>query len=366
MTRKETGYREIHSFGMNPIDDVAPAACKLIREDLASSEQPFFLNIGAFEVHRPFTQPYVEEPTEAEMAAAVLPPYIPDTPGARRDIVRFQKLVRHSDARVGEILDALRESGLEENTIVYFTTDHGAEFCRAKMTLYDPGTEVACLIRWPRGIPGGRRLSHLASNIDIVPTVLDLAGLPVPDTVQGASAAACLTGEDDTPWRDFIVAEKNWHVIYEPMRALRTDRWKYIWNKHPGFPIQPSDEHAIMLGLDVVDREFSDPKPSEELYDLEADPLERNNLARDPACRETLEQLREMLFAEMDRTGDPIREREIIPDGRAKFPPNSIWHHQGDGTFRLFITDMEHCVRNTQPNAAYGPRPKPGGAKKNG
>src|SRR4029453_3930222 len=105
-------------------------------------------------------------------------PYLPDSPEARRDLAAFQGAVRAMDSAVGRVLATLEELNLAHNTWVVFPADHGIAMPRAKGTLYDPGIEIALLMRWPGGgLTGGRAYNQMLSNIDFVPTMLDAFGL---------------------------------------------------------------------------------------------------------------------------------------------------------------------------------------------
>ena len=124
-----------------------------------------------------------------------VPPFLPDTPVVRSDMATFYERIQEADAAVAAILNALDDFGLSDETVVFVTTDHGPELPRAKMTLYDPGIKAAFLCRWPGRIPAGRRLARLTSHVDVLPTLLDIAGLGVPGRVEGGSFLRRLRGE---------------------------------------------------------------------------------------------------------------------------------------------------------------------------
>ena len=123
------------------------------------------------------------------------------------------------DAAVGRVLAGLRDLGLEEDTLVLFTTDHGVALPRAKCSLYDPGLETALIVRYPaRGWRGGRTIEALTANVDLFPTLLEWLGLPVEARVQGRSLLAALDGAALTP-RDEIFGELTYHDYYDPRRC---------------------------------------------------------------------------------------------------------------------------------------------------
>lgn len=280
----------------------------------AEAGRPFFLHLGYHEPHR---APAPDEPdymgflggyvAPDEELGVTLPPYLRDEPGARRELAEIQGAVRYVDAAVGRVLAGLRELGLEENTLVVVTTDHGLAVPRAKCSLYDPGIETALIARLPiRGWTGGRALDPLVSNVDLFPTVLELAALPVPAAVHGRSLRPLLDGEAFTP-HDAVFAEMTYHDYYDPLRGVRTDGHKLIVNfaAAPSFmdpsqswrprsrPVVPADPPTAF-------------HPLVELYDLAVDPLERTNLAADPAQDGVRRDLLGRLHAWMAGTDDPL------------------------------------------------------------
>ncbi|HEX6972506.1 MAG TPA: sulfatase-like hydrolase/transferase, partial [Limnochordia bacterium] len=152
---------------------------------------PFFVMAGFTEAHRPFDQPgYEADPPEQVR----VPPYLPDLPPIRREIGQLQGLVKAIDRGVGRILAALERHPARENTLFIYTTDHGIAMPRAKGMLYDPGVRTALLMRWPAGVPGGRRIDALLSNVDLLPTLLEAARAPLPAGLHGRSFLPLLMG----------------------------------------------------------------------------------------------------------------------------------------------------------------------------
>jgi arylsulfatase A-like enzyme len=161
----------------NAAPDVADRVTAFLRQD-AKSLQPFYAQIGLVETHTPFDRGGTEPDTEKGVQ---IPPYLADTASSRKAMAAFQGSLRKVDAAVGSILNALRESGLENHTLVVFTTDHGIEMPRSKWHLYDPGIAIALVMRGPSvGLTGGRKCDLLMSNVDYLPTVLDLTRVEGP------------------------------------------------------------------------------------------------------------------------------------------------------------------------------------------
>jgi arylsulfatase A-like enzyme len=177
---------------------------------------------------------------------------------------------------------------------------------RAKCTLYDPGLEVALLARWPAGgLAGGATRSDMVSNIDVLPTLLQAAGVPAPQDVQGRSLLA-------GGGRDAIFAEKTFHSYYDPMRCIRTERHKLIRNFESAFAVEvPADIQAGPIFRSNPSRYSTDRPSTVELYDLEADPLEQRSLAGTPEMEEVERDLGNRLWRWMRETGDPLLDGPV-------------------------------------------------------
>ena len=299
---------------LNSDRQAAPAVAELAVDrlaTLAAQDEPFLMVVGMFEPHRPF--PKHRFPVSPDMAVDV-PPYLADTAEALDDLRGFSSAVTYADAATGRILDQLAALGLDDSTIVVFTTDHGAPFPRAKSTLYDAGIETALIVRMPTGTARpSPRSRALTSHVDVVPTLLELVGVPVPGNVQGTSFAAELVdGGVAGPRREAIYAEKNWHDLrqYDPIRCVRTERYKYIvsYEDRPAVPL-PGDLAASGSAIGV---DAAAPRPRVELYDLEADPFERDNLTGSEALAEVEKDLAERLGTWQRETGDPVLQGPIL------------------------------------------------------
>jgi N-sulfoglucosamine sulfohydrolase len=283
--------------------------------DARPTDRPFYLHVGFHDPHRPywpreFSPAY--NPRDVEV-----PGFLPDTVTVRHDIAHYYDEISRMDRNVGKILALLEEHGLTENTLVIFTSDNGLPFPGAKGTLYDPGLHVPLIARMPGVVTSGKVSSELISLIDLAPTWLEAAGLTVPDMMRGRSFLPLLQGDAYQP-REAIFAERNYHTHLDLIRAVRTKRYKLIQNFLPEIPYRPTSDlarspswHSIeelqkahRLTPAMERRFFAKPRPAVELYDLEQDPGETNNLAADPGLAGTLKQLQERLSQWMARTGD--------------------------------------------------------------
>ena len=272
---------------------------------------PFLLVAGVTETHRPFDRPGY---TPDDPAGVDVPAYLPDVPAVRQELAGFGGLVRAVDAGVGVLLDALATSGLAEDTLVLFTTDHGIAFPRAKGMGYDPGLETALLARWPARIPAGAVCGALASNVDLLPTLLEVAGVPLPPGLDGVGLLPQLAGGPGDPARR-IHFELTWHDRYNPLRGVRGARWKYVRNFDPESPevYLPADIYRSPSGEATRVACYARPRAAEELYDLQLDPGERQNRVGDPACTAIVDQLREDVAGWMARTDDPLARGHVAP-----------------------------------------------------
>jgi len=258
-----------------------------------SHDKRLYIEINLAETHRPYPQPPPDPLVE-------VPRFLEDTPEAREELAALQAAIETMDVAAGRVLAALERAGRAENALVVFTTDHGLAMPRAKCTLYDPGIEVALIARWPRGGLHGVR-DDLVSNIDVLPTLLEAAGLEIPPEVQGHSL---LEGDGQ---REAVFAEKTFHSYYDPMRAIRTHRYKFIRNFETAFCVEvPGDIQAGPIFRADPARYSTDRPAVVELYDMEEDPLEQHNLAGSEAVKEVEAELSERLWAWMRETDDPL------------------------------------------------------------
>ncbi|MFC1526045.1 sulfatase [Candidatus Latescibacterota bacterium] len=279
-------------------DAVAPLVVDFLDGAARENARPFYARVGFSEVHRPYERYEADDPS-----SVVVPPYLADTPGARQDLAMFQGAIRCLDSAVGHILEALGRSGQRQNTIVVFTTDHGIAYPRAKATLYDPGLKTALILRWPERLSGGRVFKEMLSNIDLLPTLLEASGVPVPVEVQGRSFWSLLDGGRYAP-NEQVFAEKS-TTPEDVKRCIRTDRWKYIRNYRDGRLLQlPTDIEASLTRRDMGDDHLK-PRPPVELYDLESDPREQENLAGESPTEEVERNLAGRLDRFLEETGDP-------------------------------------------------------------
>ncbi|HZC26250.1 MAG TPA: sulfatase-like hydrolase/transferase, partial [Actinopolymorphaceae bacterium] len=301
------GYDEVHEArepvsGWQRADTVVDEASAWLSSPDRVHE-PFLAVVGFFEVHRPYPEDFYPPDQPADVW---VPPYLPDNPQTRADLAAFQGSIRVADRAVGRLVDTLRGQGLLDRTWIVFTTDHGVAFPGAKSTLYDPGIHISLLMRPPDGTSFRREATdRLAAHVDVLPTMFELAGGTPPPEIQGISHADWLRGGDGAG-RSEVFAEKTYHDGYDPMRCIRTSRWKYIRNFVPGPRLLlPRDIEASATRAGMGDGHL-EPRVDVELYDLAADPWERTNLAGRPEVTDTEAALADRLETWQRETGDPL------------------------------------------------------------
>ena len=228
------------------------------------------------------------------------------------------------DEGVGKVLEAIERNGYGENTLIFSTTDHGIAFPRMKCNLTDDGWGVSMILRGPR-IPQAAVCDALISHLDVFPTICEYIGMERPAWLQGKSFLPVLAGQVPEI-NEEVFAEVNYHASYEPKRAVRTARWKYIRRfgdkKTPVLPnCDDSPSKQLWLkagwGAQILDQES--------LYDLLFDPTEHANLVNDPGHKAVAEEMRGRLHRWMVSTNDPLLRGPVAaPAGAVVNDPNGI------------------------------------------
>lgn len=257
--------------------------------------------------------------SRTDVAAVTLPPYYPKHPDVLRDWAAYLDSVRMTDVTVGEVVARLEKEGVLDNTIVLFMTDHGISHARGKQFMYDEGLHVPLVITGP-GIEAGTVREDLVEHIDIAALSLAAAGIAIPEHMQAKDILA----RDYKPREAVFAARDRCDETVDHMRSVRTKQFKYIRNFLPHRPyLQPcayKDGKQILIAMrewhaaGKLDETqlliFRDIRPSEELYDMNADPHEIRNLADDPKYASEVTELRGRLDKWMEETNDHGREPE--------------------------------------------------------
>jgi N-sulfoglucosamine sulfohydrolase len=287
--------------------------------DKKPASKPFFMWANFSDPHHVWNAPAAFRPDPSSLN---LPAHWPDLPGMREQLADYCAEVNRVDRTIAAVLEVLKQRGLFENTLIVFAGDNGAALPHGKGSLYDPGSNVPLLVRWPGVVKPGGESRALLSGEDIAPTLLAAAGLKPHPRMSGVSFLPLLKGESHTP-RKHIFVERGPHGSapvsvnmsnsgYDLSRAVRSDRYKFIYNCTPWIPYGPVDSaggaawtqikaaHAAgQLARGVSATYFTTPRPVYELYDLEADPSELNNVSGQRELTEVEHELRLALAEKM-------------------------------------------------------------------
>ena len=295
--------------------------------------KPFFAVFNSAISHESclFNEIIPDNQLRHDPSKVTLPPYHPDTPEMRHDWAQYYDRIEDMDSWVGELLQELEESGLAENTIVFYYGDNGGVLPRSKRFVYETGTQIPLVIRIPEkyrklypAAGPGEKVDRMVNFVDFVPTLLSIAGIPVPEYLQGDAYLGKQKTKD--PQYTFMTRQRM-DERYDNVRAVRDKQYRYIRNYMP-FRITmqhvnylfnamgaQSWEEAFRTGrTNEVQSRFFREKPVEELYDTENDPWEVHNLATDPEYADVLERMRGAL----DNWRSETRDVGVIPETEYK------------------------------------------------
>jgi arylsulfatase A-like enzyme len=295
------------------------------------ADKPLCFWFGSHDPHRAYAKSSGVK-SGMKTGDVVVPPYLPDTPEIRSDILDYYFAVQRFDRDVGDLLQLLEASGKAANTLVVISGDNGWPFPRGKANLYDAGTHQPLAIRWPARFKGGMTNDDFVNLADLAPTFLETAGLKPPPEMTGQSLLGLLAGKRQ-PGREAVFVERERHAnvrkgdLSYPARAIRTKEFLYIRNFRPdrwpaGDPEMykavgpfgdcdgsPSKqfmlEHRSEASFSKLFHLAFDKRPAEELYDLAKDPYQLTNVAGDEGYGVMQKKLRVMLDGWLESTGDP-------------------------------------------------------------
>lgn len=292
---------------------------------------PFTFWFGSSDPHRDYV---ANTGIQAGMRLedVVVPGFFPANDCVRNDILDYYYEIERFDRECSQLIRKLEEIGELDNTIIVITSDNGMPFPRAKANLYDYGTRMPLVVRWPKKVKPGTVVKDFVNFVDFAPSFLEAAGL-APEKMSGQSLWPLLAGEKQQRNQVFLERERHANVRKGnqsfPMRGIRNHRFLYIWNPMPerdpaGNPSvhqavgQYGDvDHSITKFLIMaMEGKVSPGTPDyfslafgkrreEELYDIEKDPYQLNNLAEDPSFSGIKKEMRQQLLAWMKTTGDP-------------------------------------------------------------
>lgn len=319
-------------FNSRKVRDVAKAA----GEFFAGTEgKPFFLMVN-------FADPHAFR-RENDRSAWYFPPQVDglpekpippdshtlwdwqgiDTPEQRERVANYLNAVQRLDDGVGMLMGELKRAGYEDNTAIIFVGDHGPPFNRGKTTCYNTGLQVPFLLRWP-GVSKPCVSDAFVSTVDIAPTVYDIAGVKGPVRTHGRSLRPVATGGDGN-WRDYLAGEFHYHGanLFFPRRTVRDGKYQLIHNllagrSKPPLGIDGDQAHIIVeeerFKGTAVRKAFDTYRnpPEFELYDLEKDPIEFENIAQQPGAKAVLERMKAGLLAWRKQSEDPFLDPAYV------------------------------------------------------
>ncbi len=313
----KTFIDRVDSLNTCPDNQVAGQVAAFL--DRKPSDKPFFLWANFSDPHHVWNAPAQYRPAPSSLK---LPAHWPDLPGVREQVADYCAEVNRVDETIGRVLEVLKQRGMMDNTLIVFCGDNGAALPHGKGSLYDPGSNVPCIVRWPGSVKGGSESRALLSGEDLAPTLLAAAGVATGEKMSGVSFLSLLKGEPHAA-RKYVFIERGPHGSapvtvnmsnsgFDLARAVRSDRFKLIYNCTPWIPYSPVDsaggaawkqmqaagvEGNLPEGVNAT--YFKTPRPVYEMYDLESDPSELNNISGLPEYTEVERELRAALAKKM-------------------------------------------------------------------
>lgn len=262
-------------------------------------DKPFFFWFSSLDPHVPYQT--IAETALYDPDMIQVPPYLYDGPGAREVISQYYAEITRTDRFIGEVIEELIAQDVLDNTIIFVLSDNGAPFPRAKTTLYDSGIKTPLIVSG--AVQSRGTVAELVSMIGLAPTILDVAGIEAPDTMEGSSFYNLLVGKPG-PSLKAVYAEQNDHGYPISKRAVRDQQYLYIRN------LQQNGTHCLLEAKGITQelleqrkantlsdqqaRCFSRKRPAEELYDIASDPHSMHDLAREKDMQDILVRMRGM------------------------------------------------------------------------
>ena len=342
-----------------------PANVEAYLEQRGDKSKPVALFIGPTDTHTIW--PIEPDEVHFKPEDTVLPPKTYDLPEARHLMARYNQSVENVDTAVGKVRDIVKRQLDEDNTLILYTSDHGQNWAFGKWSLYETGVRVPLIAVWPGKIKPQSTSDAMVSWIDLIPTFLDIAGAPVVKGIDGISFKGVLLGKTSSHRdRIFTVHKGDKTVNVYPIRAVRTDKWKYMLNLFPEFYNSTHmDVPVFREGHNRAGQEnqhyFYDwntweqaaqtnqaaaqfmhryhARPKEELYMIEEDPYEENNLAFDPQYANELASMRKLIEERM---------HEVDDDRSLSGTPRLLEDHPLPPAIKLYYPNGGETLRSGQ------------------
>jgi len=329
-------FRKIRgaNFGRRNMQEYAAAAGEFFR----GGDEPFFLSINYPDAHLPFLRQQFGRPTAPLAGADVKPlPWVGvDSPRLREVTADYYNCLKRLDEGIGLLVAELTKSGKAEDTLIVYIGDHGAQFPRGKISVYEGGLRIPLIVHWPGRVKPGVVRDELVSTVDILPTFLRAAGVEIPSNLPGLPLQQLLQG-DAVEWRKHIFGftTGSFPLAFQLRWSIRDDRYKLMVNLVPETEnlgarpyLDPNYRVTVVSGFTREEQASASPKvaaaleryqrpPRYELFDLKNDPHEWTNLADDPAFRDVRDRLENALTKFRTETRDPFLDAENVQAFRA-------------------------------------------------
>ena len=314
-----SGKNHMKEFGKETFAKVSPGKGPGKQEDWLSivqkrpKDKPFFFWFSSYDAHHNWVindKAPVYKPEDV-----IIPPYMYDAPKIRKELAGYYHEVSRFDYYVGEIVAELKKQNVLDNTLIITMADNGRPFTRAKTRVYDSGIKTPFIVHYPQIIKDPSVSKSIISAIDVSATVLEVAGIKKPDSIQGVSFLPVLK-DPKIETRNIAFAEHNWHVFQSHERMVRMGDFLYIKNNYPNRRLWSMEALSFTKEMEKAFKEgqlnehqknvFRNPCPEEELFHVGKDPDQLTNLAINPEYKEVLKQMRKQLEAWTLETGDTV------------------------------------------------------------
>ncbi|MGI9242388.1 MAG: sulfatase family protein, partial [Verrucomicrobiales bacterium] len=353
------------NFGERDMREYAAQAAKFFTAD---RDRPFFLSINYPDAHFPLHRQQFGLPENPLGAGDVKPlPWVgADSPRLRGVTADYYNCMRRLDDGVALLLEELKKSGAADNTLIIYIGDHGAQFSRGKCTVYEAGLRVPFIVSWPGRAQPGQVRRELVSTLDIMPLACAVADIPPPENLSGLNLMPLLEGKPAENWREFIYGFTTGAApaIFCLQHSVRDSRWKLISNPLPSRTngsakayrdslnahfvggTRPGEIAAASEVVRAAYRRFLTP-PRYELYDLDSDPYELDNLAENPAYAAQKLRLIRALETWQERHRDPFGEQALMRGFAERQSENLDLKYRKNKTFRWpYLDQFPSFIRN--------------------
>lgn len=310
-------FKIIQGFEPNCRANADPYFLDSIKTFIGRQKQPYCLFVMSINPHVPWT---VGDPSEFDERELILPPDWVDTKATRGEFARYLAEIRRLDNQVGDVLQLLKDTGQDDNTIVIFLGEQGAQFPGGKYTLWNSGQYSSMIVKWPNVVQTGTETSAIVQYEDITPTLIDIAG------------GSIIPGLDGRSFLNVLIGKSKMHRAYAygiqnnipegsayPVRSISNNNYKLILNLMPDSsyytPFLMTADYSVKCYMSWIEKAKTDPgaafithrlekRPLVEFYDLKADPYELNNLADSKTYRSAIRKMKKQLLAWMAQQGD--------------------------------------------------------------